>query len=349
MKISIKEIASLLSGTLERDEDCSVSQISSLSEASNWAISFLSNPKYESQIYTTNAAAVIVEAGFQPKSDLKTNLIRVENPYLAITTLQEFYSRLLNQNKIGVEQPSFIAASAKVGSECYVGAFAYIGENVKIGNQVKIHPHTYIGDHCEIGDHTILYPGVKLYPRTIIGEYCNLQAGAVIGSHGFGFAPQQDGSYKNIPQLGNVILGDHVDVGANTTIDCATFGSTKIETGVKIDNLVQIAHNVSIGQDTVIAAQTGISGSTSVGKQVMIGGQVGTVGHIHIADFTKVGARSGVTKNTQSDQVLWGVPAMDKTAYLKSYAVYKKLPELMKRMEELEQKLLTLKSTKDPE
>lgn len=349
MKITLKEIATLISGDLEQGEELAVQQIASLSEATGAAISFLSNPKYESQLYTTQAAAVIVQRDFVPKTALSTVLIKVEDPYLAITTLQSFYERMLLQSKTGIEQPSFIADTAHVGKDCYIGAFAYIGENVSIGDHVKIYPHTYIGDNTKIGNHTIIYPGVKIYHNSHIGTYCNIQAGAVIGSHGFGFAPQPDGSYKNIPQLGNVILGDHVDIGANTTIDCATFGSTRIETGVKIDNQVQIAHNVGIGENTVIAAQTGISGSTTIGKQVMIGGQTGTVGHIHIADFTKVGARAGITKNTKSSEILWGVPAMDKTAYLKSYAIYKKLPELMKRIEELEQKLLNLNSTNHPE
>lgn len=344
MNLTVGHIASLLNATVEGDESGLIKAIAPIENATPDSISFLSNPKYENHLYSTSASAVLVASDFNPKKKVNCTLIRVDDPYLAFTALQQELQRISSKSKIGIEQPVFIGENTKYGGGLYAGAFAYIGKNVTIGDHVKIYPQVHIGDNSVIGDHTIIYPGVKIHERTIIGKYCNLQAGAVIGSHGFGFAPQSDGSYKNIPQTGNVQLGDHVDIGANTTIDCATLGTTKIESGVKIDNLVQVAHNVKIGENTVIAAQTGISGSTSVGKQVLIGGQVGTVGHIHIADHTKVGARSGVTKNTKSDQVLFGVPAMDRNGYLKSYAVYKKLPELMSRIEELERNAVTLKS-----
>lgn len=349
MKLTLRQIAELLEGEIEGNEKLIIDHISPLDQAGASAISFLSNPKYESQIYRSEAGAIIVSRDLQIKSRIKPSLLRVSDPYLSFSALQEAFHNLSNQQKTGISPQAHVGENARYGREFYLGAFAYIGDGVTIGDHVKIHPQVHIGDNSVIGDHTIIYPGVKIYDRTTIGHHCNIQAGAIIGSHGFGFAPRPDGSYRNIPQTGRVALGNHVDVGANATIDCATLGTTQIEDGVKIDNLVQIAHNVRIGKNTVIAAQTGISGSTTVGQNVMIGGQVGTVGHIHIADHTKVGARSGVTKSTRSDQTLFGVPAMDRQAYLKSYAVYKKLPEVMRRVEQLEQKALNLTSIKNPE
>ncbi len=342
MNLTVGQIAEILNGEVAGDPNILVLGISSLEDAQSDSVSFLANPKYEQHLYHTCAAAVIVSVDFVPKQSIKTTLIRVNDPYLSFTALQAEYQRLTILKKTGIEAPVHLGIDFSHSDGFYLGAFAYIGDHVTIGKNVKIHPQVHIGDHCTIGDHTIIYPGAKIYERTIIGAYCNIQAGAVIGSHGFGFAPKPDGSYQNIPQTGNVELGNHVDIGANTTIDCATLGTTRIGDGVKIDNLVQIAHNVEIGKHTVIAAQTGISGSAKVGKHVMIGGQVGTVGHIHIADHTKVGARSGVTKSTKSDQILFGVPAMDRHGYLKSYAIYKKLPELMACIQELEQKILNL-------
>ncbi|MEQ8582378.1 MAG: UDP-3-O-(3-hydroxymyristoyl)glucosamine N-acyltransferase [Marinoscillum sp.] len=342
MNLTVGQIAEILNGEVTGDPNTLVTNISSLEDAQPDSVSFLANPKYQQHLYRTRAAAAIVSDTFIPKHALNTSLIRVNDPYLSFTALQAEYQRLSILKKTGIESPAHMGAGVTYSDGFYLGAFAYIGDHVTIGKNVKIYPQVHIGDHCKIGDHTIIYPGAKIYERTVIGAYCNIQAGAVIGSHGFGFAPRPDGSYQNIPQMGNVKLGDHVDIGANTTIDCATLGTTYIEDGVKIDNLVQIAHNVEIGKDTVIAAQTGISGSAKVGKHVMIGGQVGTVGHIHIADHTKVGARSGVTKSTKSDQILFGVPAMDRQGYLKSYAIYKKLPEVMVRIQELEQKILNL-------
>ncbi|MFY0606617.1 MAG: UDP-3-O-(3-hydroxymyristoyl)glucosamine N-acyltransferase [Cyclobacteriaceae bacterium] len=348
MSISVSDIAQLVQGQLSEESNEFISVIAPIVSATSNSLTFLSNPKYEQYIYETHASAVLVNTSFQPKSSINATLIRVEDPYMAFCEVQNFFHRQNNLSKTGRENPHFLGENVLIGKEEYIGAFAYIGDQVKIGNQVKIHPQVFIGDGCEIGDFTIIQAGAKIFGGTKIGNHCTIKAGAVIGSDGFGFAPKKDGSYQKIPQAGNVILGNHVDIGANTTIDCATLGSTIISDGVKIDNLVQIAHNVSIDQNAVIAAQTGISGSTSVGKNVMIGGQVGTVGHIHIADHTKVGARSGVTKSTQSDQILFGVPAIDRNTYLKSYAIYKKLPQAMKRIQELEQKLLTLASSIKP-
>lgn len=347
MNWTVGQIAELLNGTLSGDAQAVIEKIAPLDVADDSSISFLANPKYEQHIYLTKARVVLVSQDFYPTKPLSTSLLKVEDPYIAFTCLQEEFMRITSQQKIGLEQPFFLGDQSTHGKGVYIGAFSYIGSHVKIGDNVKIYPQVHIGDYTAIGDNSIIYPGVKIYHHTTIGKYCIIQAGAVLGSHGFGFAPEGNGSYRKIPQTGTVTLGDHVDIGANTTIDCATLGTTLIESGVKIDNLVQIAHNVKIGQHTVIAAQTGISGSTTVGKNVMIGGQVGTVGHIDIADQTKVGARSGVTKSTKSHQVLFGVPAMDRNNYLKSYVVYKKLPEMMRRIEELERKALTLKVDKD--
>lgn len=346
-ELATGEIAQLLSGSVIGDVQQQITSISEIQHAQKGSITFLSNPKYKKHLSTTNASAILVDKSFEG-TNVPKNLVRIEvdNAYLAFTALLETYQRLTSLDKKGLEQPSFQGENTSYGEGCYLGAFSYLGEGVQLGNRVKIYPHAYIGDHSIIGDNTIIYPGVKIYPNSVIGKSCSIQAGAVIGSHGFGFAPKQDGSYTNIPQIGNVALGNHVDIGANTTIDCATVGTTRIGDGVKIDNLVQIAHNVTVGENTVIAAQTGISGSAKVGKQVMIGGQVGTVGHIEIADFTKVGARSGITKNTKSDQILFGVPAIDRQEYLKAYSIYRKLPELTRKIDELEGKILNLMSGK---
>lgn len=336
MKWTTEQIAELLDGKVVGNPNLEVTHIAPLDAASEKSISFLSNPKYKHLIGHTGARAILVGNDVSLPKKQGMTLIQVEDPYLAIAILHTEFERIKSKAKTGIENPVFIGKNSEIKPDIYLGAFSYIGKRVKLGQGVKIYPQVHIGDGCSIGDRTVIYPGAKIYENTEIGHHCTIQAGAVIGSHGFGFAALPDGSYKSIPQAGNVKIGDHVDIGANTTIDCATFGATVIGPGVKIDNLVQIAHNVKVGTNTVIAAQAGISGSASIGENVMIGGQVGTVGHIHIADKTKVGARSGVTKDTKSGQTLFGVPAMDRNAYLKSYAVYKKLPELMARIENLE-------------
>lgn len=346
MEFTISQIADLLDGQVKGDGSIKVSGIAKIQEATPGTIAFLANPKYEQFIYSTQASAVIVSKDFVAKKPLDTALIVVEDAYLGFTLLLEQYNRIISFGKLGIEEPSFLGKNVTTGENIYRGAFSYIGNNVTIGNNVKIYPHVYIADNVKIGNNTILHPGVKVLKNSVIGSYCTIQAGAVIGSDGFGFAPQADGTYKTIPQVGNVVIEDHVDIGANTVIDCATMGSTVIHKGVKLDNLVQIAHNVELGENTVVAAQSGISGSTKIGNNCMIGGQVGIVGHISIANGTKVGAQSGVGKSIkEEDTTIQGSPAFEIKSHLRSMAVYKKLPDLMKRVEKLEEKIITLSIT----
>ncbi len=275
---------------------------------------------------------------FIPEQEINSTLIKVTDPYLAFTQLLEYYHKMRLMNKTGIESPAFISESAKIGKNVYIGAFAHIGDNVTIGDNVKIHSNTNIGENSTIGDNTLIYNGVNIYPETIIGQNCTIHSGVVIGGDGFGFAPQEDGSYKKVPQIGNVILEDDIEIGANSTIDRATLGSTIIRQGVKIDNLVQIAHNVEIGENTVIASQTGIAGSTKIGKNCTIGGQVGIVGHISIGNNVKIQAQSGIGRNLKDNEVVQGSPALGYTEYNKSYVVFRKLPELAKRVNDLEKK-----------
>lgn len=342
MEFTLGQIAGLIGGKIEGNADLKVSTISSIEDAKPGSISFLSNPKYEPHIYNTKASGVIVNQDFKPSKEVPAALIRVENSYLAFTALLQEYQRIQSFSKLGIESNTHIGKNVEHGENLYLGGFSYLSDGVSIGDNVKIHPQVYIGDNTKIGDNVIIYPGVKIYPNTVIGNYCTIQAGAVLGSDGFGFAPKDDGTYENIPQIGNVVLEDHVDIGANSTIDCGTFESTKIKRGSKIDNLVMIAHNVEVGQNTVIAGQSGISGSTKIGDQVIMAGQVGIVGHINIANKTILGAQTGVMRSTKEGQVLWGSPAMDKSDQTRSLVVYRKLPQLLKRIEELEEKLLNL-------
>lgn len=339
MEFTLNQIAEMLNGRIEGDGSITVNRIDKIQEGKEGGISFLANEKYEPYIYETGATAVIVSQDFVAQKSVKTNLIRVKNAYTGFTQLLEAYALILKSYKTGVEQPSYFDESSSIGENHYRGAFSYVGRNCTIGNNVQIHPHAYLGDNVKIGDNCIIYAGSKIYKNTQIGNHCEIKSGAVIGSDGFGFAPQEDGTYKSIPQLGNVIIEDHVSIGANTTIDCATMGSTLIKKGVKIDNLVQIAHNVIIGENTVIASQTGISGSTEIGKNCVIAGQVGIVGHIKIADKTTIGAKTGIPKNiTSSGQTIFGFLGMDIKNFLKSYSLFKKLPELQDRIKELEKK-----------
>jgi UDP-3-O-[3-hydroxymyristoyl] glucosamine N-acyltransferase len=328
MEFTINQVAVLLGGEVKGN-------------GKKGQIAFLSNPKYEQYIYTTKASAVIVKKDFQPKKDIESTLILVEDPYTSFTALLEEYHKMITFQKVGVEQPSYMSENSTVGVNVYRGAFSYIGSNSRIGNNVKIYPNVYIGDDVVIGDNTILYAGVKVYHGARIGRHCVIHSGTVLGSDGFGFAPQDDGTYKTIPQLGNVVLEDNVAIGANTVIDCATlFGdSTIIRQGVKLDNLIQVAHNVEIGKNTVIAAQTGISGSTKIGENCIIGGQVGIGGHITVANRTGIGAQSGVAKSTKEGQRYNGTPAIDLREWFQSYAVFKNLPKLQYRIRELENKL----------
>ncbi|WP_435353869.1 UDP-3-O-(3-hydroxymyristoyl)glucosamine N-acyltransferase [Emticicia sp. SJ17W-69] len=340
MKFTVKQIAHLLNGEVQGDDSLIIKSLSKIEEGSQGDISFLANAKYESFLYTTHATAVIVNKDFEPKKEFSTTLIVVENAYVAFTQLLEEYQKILNFSKKGIEQPAFLGENTTLGEGIYQGAFSYIGKNCKIGENVKIYPHAYIGDNVIIGDNTILYAGVKIYENCVIGNFCVIHSGAVIGSDGFGFAPQADGTYKTIPQLGNVILEDNVSIGSNATIDCATMGSTIIRQGAKIDNLVQIAHNVEIGENTVIAAQTGVAGSTKIGKNCVIAGQVGVNGHITVADGTKVGGQAGVTKSVKKAGIaINGTPAFDLNDYLRAMAVFRKLPALEKQVKALEEQI----------
>lgn len=351
MEFTVSQIAQLLGGKVQGDGDKPIRMLAKIQEAKPGEISFLSNPKYEPYIYETKASAVIVKKDFIARKEVGASLILVEDPYSCFTVLLEEYHKFISFQKEGIEEPSYIGKNSATGEGIYRGAFSYIGENVKIGSNVKIYPHAHIGDNVEIGDNTIINAGVKLYAHSKIGHHCVIHSGCVIGSDGFGFAPQADGSYKTIPQMGNVIIGNYVDIGANTVIDCATFhgDSTKIEDGVKIDNLVQIAHNVKVGSHTVIAAQTGISGSTTIGKYCVIAGQVGIIGHANLADNTSVGAQAGVSKDTKAGAKIWGSPAIDVMKYQRAYAVFKNLPDLNFRLKQLEEKVLTLPTFRESE
>ena len=343
MDFSITQIAAMLGGEVKGEGGEKINMLAKIQDAKKGQLAFLSNPKYEQFIYTTQASAVIVKKDFQAKKNIAATLILVDDPYNSFTQLLEEYHKLISFQKTGVEEPSFLGDKSSLGKNIYRGAFSYIGHNVRIGDNVKIHPQVYIGDNTIIGNNTILHSNVKVYADTQIGNNCVLHAGAVIGSDGFGFAPQADGTFKTIPQLGNVLIEDNVTIGANTVIDCATmFGdSTIIRKGVKLDNLIQIAHNVEVGKNTVIAAQTGISGSTKVGENVMIAGQVGIAGHLLIADRTQIGAQAGIAKSVKEEgQQILGYPAIDIKDYFRSYAIFKKLPDLNDRLRQLEKLLI---------
>jgi len=347
MEFTVNEVAAMLGGEVRGDGVEKIVMLAKIQDAKKGQISFLSNPKYEHYIYTTQATAVIVRKDFVARKEIPSTLILVDDPYISFTRLLEEYHKLVSYQKTGVENPSFIAESSTIGKDFYRGAFSYVGNNVRIGDHVKIYPNVYVGDNVTIGNYTILHPGVKIYADTKIGNHCVVHAGTVIGSDGFGFAPQGDGSYKTIPQLGSVIIEDHVAIGGNTVIDCATlFGdATIIRQGVKLDNLIQIAHNVEIGKNTVIAAQTGISGSTKVGENCIIAGQVGMAGHLVIANKTGLGAQSGVSKSIKDEgRKMMGSPAIEFGDYFKSYAVFKKLPDIQHRLRDLEVKLQKLQS-----
>lgn len=342
MEFTLNQIAGMLGGEVRGDGSQKINMLAKIQDAKEGQIAFLANPKYEQYIYSTHATAVIVQKDFQPKKEIQSSLVLVEDPYSSFTILLEEYHKLISFQKSGIEQPSFIGEKTTVGKNSYRGAFSYIGSNVKIGDNAKIYPHVFIGDNVMLGNNVILHPNVKLYAGTKIGDNCVIHSGTVIGSDGFGFAPQEDGTYKAIPQLGNVIIEDNVTIGANTVIDCATlFGdSTIIRRGVKLDNLIQIAHNVEVGKNTVIAAQTGISGSSKVGDNCVIAGQVGIAGHLIIANNTSMGAQAGISKSIATEgERLIGYPAFNLTEYFRAYAVFKKLPDLNHRLRELEKKV----------
>ncbi len=342
MEFTAATIAQFLQGTVEGNPDVKVNNIAKIEEGQPGYLSFLANPKYEKYIYTTESSVVLVNKDFVATEPIKATLIRVADAYQAFAFLLDMVSKARGEKK-GVSKQVEIEPTAKIGENPYIGAFVYIGENARIGNNVKLYPQVYIGDNVTIGDEAILYPGVKVYYDCVIGNSVTIHAGTVIGSDGFGFAPSEDGNYKKIPQLGNVILEDYVEIGANTAIDRAVMGSTIVRKGAKIDNLIQIAHNVEIGENTVIAAQTGIAGSAKVGKGCMIGGQVGIVGHIAIPDGMKIAAQSGISSNLRNDgDVVQGSPAFGFGKYQRCYAVFKNLPDLRNTVIELEKKVKAL-------
>jgi len=338
MKFTATQIAGILEGDIVGNPDVEVSKLSKIEEGTEGSLTFLANPKYKSYIYSTKASITIVNKTFEAENGLSTTLIKVDDAYKSFSKLLEYYNQI-KMNKSGIEQPSFIADSTDLGENIYVGAFTYIGENVKIGDNVKIFPNCYIGDNVTIKENTILFAGAKVYSECIVGANCVINSGAIIGADGFGFTPDEKGEYSKVPQTGNVILEDYVDIGAATTIDRATLGSTIIRRGVKLDNQIQIAHNVEIGKNTVIAAQTGVAGSTKIGESCIIGGQVGIVGHITIGSNVKIQAQSGIGRNVKDNEVLQGSPALAYGDFNKSYVYFKNLPKIMKEINEIDKKV----------
>ncbi len=339
MQITTGYISQYLNGTLTGNDALVIERPAKIEEAQAQHISFIANPKYEQYARMTKAGALIVSKEFSSPVAEGTTLIRVENAYDAFNKLLQLFLKQ-SSAKTGIEQPAFISTSAKLGKEIYIGAFSTVGENSHIGNNTKIHPGCHLGENVQIGDNVIVYAGVKIYHDCVIGNNCIIQAGAVIGSDGFGFVPKPDGTFDKIPQTGNVVIEDNVEIGANTTIDRATLGSTIIRKGVKLDNQIQVGHNVEIGENTAIAAQTGISGSTKIGSNCLIAGQVGFVGHLTIANGSRIGAKSGVTKNVETEKKTWqGAPMMEHKQSLKVHVIYRNLPDLEKRVFELERSL----------
>ena len=342
MKFTANQIAEILEGEIEGNENAEVYKLSKIEEGEEGSLTFLSNLKYTPFIYSTKASITIVNKGFVPERKINTTLIKVDDSYKAFSKLLEFYNEV-KLNKLGIESPSFISESAKIGKDIYLGAFSYLGNNVTIGDNVKVYPNVYIGDNVSIGRNTTIFAGSKIYSETIIGESCTVHSGAIIGADGFGFAPNKEGVFSKVPQIGNVIIEDNVDIGAATTIDRATLGSTIIRKGVKLDNQIQIAHNVEIDENTVIAAQTGIAGSTKIGKNCMIGGQAGIAGHLTIGNNVRIQAQSGIGRNIKDNESLQGSPAFGYSDFYKSYVYFKKLPELAATISLLEKEIKVLK------
>lgn len=338
MKFTAQQIAGILEGNVVGNPDVEVSKLAKIEEGTEGSLTFLANPKYTPYIYSTKSSIAIVNNDFVPEEEISTTLIKVDDAYKAFTKLLEYYNEF-KMNKTGIEQPSFISDSATVGNNLYFGAFSYLGEGVVIGDNVKIYPNVYIGDNVSIGDNVTVFSGAKIYADSVVGNHCVINSGVIIGADGFGFAPDENGEYHKVPQIGNVILEDHVDVGAGTTIDCATLGSTIIRRGVKLDNQIQIAHNVEIGKNTVIAAQTGIAGSTKIGENCQIGGQVGFAGHITIGDNVRIQAQSGIGRNVKDNEVLQGSPSFSYNDWNKSYVYFKNLPKIVKTINDLEKKV----------
>ncbi len=343
MEFSARQIADFIEGTCEGDPEAKVSQIAKIEEAGPGSITFLANPSYTPYIYTTNASIVLVRNEFQPEEPVKSTLIRVADPYGALAHLLELYQKSL-PDKTGISELAFITSTANIADASYIGPFSYIGENVQIGKNVKIHPHCYLDDNVSIGDDTVLFSGVRVYANSRVGSNCTIHSNVVLGADGFGFAPQTNNNYRKVAQIGNVIVEDNVEIGAGTTIDRATLGSTIIKKGVKLDNLIQVGHNVVIGENTVIAAQTGIAGSSKVGKNCMIGGQVGISGHLTIGDDVKLAAQTGVSSNIKDGQIVMGSPSMEVSQYKKSFIYFRNFEKLVRRIDELEQEVNRLKT-----
>jgi UDP-3-O-[3-hydroxymyristoyl] glucosamine N-acyltransferase len=338
MKFTAEQIAGILEGEVVGNPNAEVYKLAKIEEGTKGSLTFLANPKYQNFIYTTEASITIVNQTFEPEQPVTTTLIKVEDAYKSFSKLLEYYNQV-KLMKSGIEQPSVISENVTYGENLYLGSFSYIGKNVKIGNNVKIYPNTFIGDNVTIGDNCVFFAGVRIYSETEIGNHCTIHSGTIIGSDGFGFAPSEDGSYSKIPQIGNVILEDNVEVGSCTTIDRATLGSTIIRKGVKLDNQIQIAHNVEIGENTVIAAQTGIAGSTKIGKNCQIGGQVGFAGHIVIGDNVRIQAQSGIGKNVKDGETIQGSPAFNYGDWNKSYVHFRNLPKIVADIDDLKKKL----------
>ena len=337
MKFTATQIAAILEGEVEGDENAEVSKLAKIEEGSEGALTFLSNPKYTPYIYKTNASITIVNKTFEVEQELTTTLIRVDDAYEAFSKLLEYYDTI-KKNKTGIEQPSFVSETVNYGENVYIGAFSYISDHVKMGANVKIYPNAYIGDNVTLGDNVVVFSGAKIYSETQIGANCVIHSNAIVGADGFGFAPSAEGKYTKIPQTGNVIIEANVDVGAATTIDRATLGSTIIREGVKLDNQIQIAHTVEIGAHIVIAAQAGVAGSTKIGKHCLIGGQVGVAGHLVIGDHVRIQAQSGIGRNVKDGEIIQGSPALAYADYNKSYVHFKNLPKLVDKIHQLEKK-----------
>ncbi|MFB9107281.1 UDP-3-O-(3-hydroxymyristoyl)glucosamine N-acyltransferase [Flavobacterium gyeonganense] len=343
MKFTAEQIAGILEGEVVGDPNAEVSRLSKIEEGEEGSLTFLANPKYINYIYTTKASITIVNDSFVPESEITTTLIKVEDAYASFSKLLEFYNQV-KLNKSGIEKHAFLTEGTKYGENLYLGSFSYVGQNVTLGNNVKIYPNSFIGDNVVIGDNVYIFAGAKIYSETIIGNNCTIHSGSIIGADGFGFAPNEDGEYTKVPQIGNVIIEDNVDIGANTTIDRATLGSTIIRKGVKLDNQIQIAHNVEIGRNTVIAAQSGVAGSTKIGENCMIGGQVGIAGHLVIGNNVRVQAQSGIGRNIKDDEVLQGSPTFGYSDFSKSYVHFKNLPKIVAELEELKKQIINPKN-----
>ena len=339
MKFTATQIATILEGEVVGNPNVEVFTLSKIEEGSAGSLTFLANHKYVNHIYSTQASLVIVNKSFEPEFEVSATLIKVDDAYKSFSKLLEYYNQV-KLMKSGIEQPSVLSEGVTYGEGLYLGSFCYVGKNVKIGDNVKIYPNSFIGDNVKIGNNCVFFAGVRIYSETEIGNNCTIHSGAIVGSDGFGFAPQEDGTYNKVPQIGNVIIEDNVEIGSCSTLDRATLGSTIIRKGVKLDNHIQVAHNVEIGENTVIAAQTGIAGSTKIGKNCMIGGQVGISGHLTIGDGVRIQAQSGIGKNLKEGETVQGSPAFNYGDYSKSYIHFKNFPKIVNDLEDLKKTII---------